>query len=100
MLIAQDYSDDDSDRLFDRDLLPLFRDPRYIRVGGRPLLLVYRSDADPERRGDDRAMAPIALSGRASPVSTSWAARPATATTPPRPASTRRSSSRRTVTTP
>src|SRR5690242_8250702 len=26
-----------------RELIPAFQDPRYIRVGGRPLFLVYRA---------------------------------------------------------
>lgn len=37
------------------DLLPLFADPRYIRVGGKPMMLVYRSDllADARRTFDE-----------------------------------------------
>lgn len=33
---------------FLRDLLPALRDPRYLRVNGRPLLLVYRPEAIPD----------------------------------------------------
>ena len=40
ILIAQQYSRDDS-IAFIRSLFPLFDDRRYLRVGGRPLLLVY-----------------------------------------------------------
>jgi len=41
VLMAQRHSDDD-DAAFFRDLLPAFKDRRYIRINGRPLLLVYR----------------------------------------------------------
>ena len=41
ILIAQEYSMED-DVAFIRDIIPAMRDRRYIRTGGRPLLLVYR----------------------------------------------------------
>jgi hypothetical protein len=41
ILIQQTYSEEDA-RKFARDLIPLFQDPRYIRVDGKPMLLVYR----------------------------------------------------------
>jgi 2-polyprenyl-3-methyl-5-hydroxy-6-metoxy-1,4-benzoquinol methylase len=41
VLMAQRHSDED-DAAFFRDLLPAFKDRRYIRINGRPLLLVYR----------------------------------------------------------
>ena len=47
ILLAQRYSVDDSANMFS-SLLPLFRDPRYIRVDGRPLLLVYKTQLVPE----------------------------------------------------
>jgi lipopolysaccharide biosynthesis protein len=47
ILLAQRYSVDDNANMFS-SLLPLFRDPRYIRVDGRPLLLVYKSQLVPE----------------------------------------------------
>ena len=47
VLVAQRYSQED-DRAFIRTLLPAFRDPRYIRVLGQPLLLVYRCDTLPD----------------------------------------------------
>jgi lipopolysaccharide biosynthesis protein len=47
LLIAQNHSPED-DRAFLRDLLPALHDRRYIRVDGRPLLLVYRSRTLPD----------------------------------------------------
>ena len=41
MLLEQRYSPED-DLAHIRSLLPIFLDPRYIRVGDRPLFLVYR----------------------------------------------------------
>ena len=49
VLIAQNYSEADS-RAFIRHYLPLLADPRYIRVEGRPLLIVYRLDQVPHAR--------------------------------------------------
>lgn len=53
VLIAQGYDDGDALALI-RDLLPAFADHRYVRVDGRPLLLVYCPDAipDPHRWAD------------------------------------------------
>lgn len=42
VLLEQRYSEDD-DLTHILSLLPAFRDPRYIRVDGRPVLLVYRT---------------------------------------------------------
>ena len=47
MLIAQRHLAGDDERLL-RDLLPHFRDPRYIRIGGRPLFIVYRIGVIPD----------------------------------------------------
>lgn len=47
VLMAQEYSVDDSAALFTA-LLPLFRDRRYIRVNGRPLFLVYKAQLIPD----------------------------------------------------
>ena len=41
VLIAQSYSEGWADRFYD-DILPALRDPRYITVDGRPLLVLYR----------------------------------------------------------
>ncbi|MCX7897481.1 MAG: glycoside hydrolase family 99-like domain-containing protein [Rhodocyclaceae bacterium] len=41
VLLEQRYSQEDA-RAFMRYLLPFLRDPRYLRVAGRPMLFVYR----------------------------------------------------------
>lgn len=41
ILLEQTYGEDDA-RAFARELIPLFQDPRYIRVDGKPMLLIYR----------------------------------------------------------
>jgi len=53
ILLAQEYSDEDS-LVFINSLIPSFRDERYIRVNGRPLLLLYRTGLlpDPRRTAD------------------------------------------------
>jgi len=43
VLLVQEH-DTASDMKFIRDVIPLFRDPRYIRVNGLPLLVLYRAD--------------------------------------------------------
>jgi GT2 family glycosyltransferase len=47
ILIAQQHSPED-DRLFLESLLPCFEDERYIRVDGRPLLVLYRPQLLPD----------------------------------------------------
>jgi len=47
ILIAQDHSDED-DLNFIKTLEPALRDRRYIRMDGRPLLLVYRPSLLPD----------------------------------------------------
>jgi SAM-dependent methyltransferase len=46
VLIAQDYAN--AGEAFMRDIIPYFRDPRYIRVKGAPMLLVYRVSQLPD----------------------------------------------------
>jgi 2-polyprenyl-3-methyl-5-hydroxy-6-metoxy-1,4-benzoquinol methylase len=53
ILIAQEYRADD-DLNFIKSLEPYFRDPRYIRVNGAPLLLVYRPQHLPDARASVR----------------------------------------------
>jgi lipopolysaccharide biosynthesis protein len=42
ILIKQEHNAQD-DRAFFRNLVPYMSDPRYIRIGGKPLLLVYQT---------------------------------------------------------
>ena len=47
ILLEQHYNHDD-DLAHIRSLIPAFRDPRYIKVNGKPLFLVYRSELLPD----------------------------------------------------
>ncbi|MBE2213778.1 MAG: glycoside hydrolase family 99-like domain-containing protein [Opitutaceae bacterium] len=49
VLMAQEYAGVEPES-FIRDLLPALRDPRYVRVNGKALLLVYRPESIPEAR--------------------------------------------------
>lgn len=49
MLMAQHYSKEDDIRHIEH-LLPFFADPRYTRIDGRPLFIVYRPEYLPEPR--------------------------------------------------
>ena len=59
VLVWQDYSGDSCER-FIRDLIPAMRDARYIRVGGAPMLLVYRVNLLPDPAGMARRWREIA----------------------------------------
>lgn len=47
ILLEQHHSDED-DHAHIVSLLPALRDPRYIRINGRPLLLIYRTELLPD----------------------------------------------------
>lgn len=49
VLIAQDYRPEDEDKLLE-DWMRHFRDKRYIRVSGRPLIVIYRPGIIPEAK--------------------------------------------------
>jgi len=48
IFVEQTYPGPDDDDAHFAYLLPFLRDPRYLRVRGRPLLLVYRPDSLPD----------------------------------------------------
>jgi hypothetical protein len=47
ILMRQNYSEED-DRIHIRDLFRFFQDPRYIRIDGKPVFLVYRTENIPD----------------------------------------------------
>lgn len=49
VLIAQEYGPN-SDVSFIKSVIPFFQDPRYIRVDGAPVLIVYRPQHIPDSR--------------------------------------------------
>ena len=49
ILIAQQHSDTDDEAVI-RDLIRYFRHPNYIRIDGRPLILVYRTEQLPDMK--------------------------------------------------
>lgn len=57
-LITQ-HHDLADDRAFIEHLLPFFADPRYIRLQGRPLLMVYRVDIFPNARATAQLWADV-----------------------------------------
>lgn len=47
VIIAQQHSKED-DLAFIRELLPLFEDDRYTKIGGKPLLMIYKAHLFPD----------------------------------------------------
>jgi len=67
VLLAQEYSAENEEALI-RDLIPLFRDRRYVRVRGRPLVAVYRANLLPQpRRAADTFRRVARAAGEAEP---------------------------------
>lgn len=63
VLMEQKYSNDDDDRHIET-LLPFFADTRYIRIGGRPLFVVYKANDLPHpQRTFDRWRQRALISG-------------------------------------
>ena len=48
ILIEQTYPGPEDDRPHFDALLPAFRDPRYVRIGGRPIVFVYQPGSLPD----------------------------------------------------
>lgn len=49
-IILKQKFDDDDDEKFMSDVLPYMKDKRYIKVDGKPVLLIYRNDIVPKDR--------------------------------------------------
>lgn len=47
-LVKQEYSEESALRLMQEELIPMFKDKRYITVDGKPLFIVYVSQALPD----------------------------------------------------
>ena len=47
-ILAEQLHTPDTDQAFIAEIEPILRDRRYIRIGGRPLIIVYRVDLLPE----------------------------------------------------
>lgn len=60
ILLQQCYSPEDDEQHI-RSLLPALADPRYIKVNGKPLLLIYRSDILPNAKRTADCWRTIAL---------------------------------------
>jgi lipopolysaccharide biosynthesis protein len=50
VLIEQNYPGEDDHREHFESLLPAFRDPRYIKVNGKPLFVIYNPQGIPETK--------------------------------------------------
>jgi lipopolysaccharide biosynthesis protein len=53
ILMKQDYSEGSAEQ-FIRDVIPILKDPRYMKIGEAPILLVYRVDLLPDAAGTAR----------------------------------------------
>lgn len=60
VLLQQHYSPEDDERHI-QSLLPALADPRYIRINGKPLLLVYRTELLPDSKRTADCWRSIAL---------------------------------------
>ncbi len=49
ILLKQNYNDED-DRKHIQSLMPYFKDPRYIRVDGKPVFIIYKSTELPDAK--------------------------------------------------
>jgi glycosyltransferase involved in cell wall biosynthesis/tetratricopeptide (TPR) repeat protein len=58
-VLVQQQHDAKDDTAFIEHLLPYFDDPRYIRVQGRPLLMIYRVDLFPNARATAQRWAEV-----------------------------------------
>jgi glycosyltransferase involved in cell wall biosynthesis/ubiquinone/menaquinone biosynthesis C-methylase UbiE len=67
ILIHQDYSGDNCEH-FIRDIIPLLKDPRYIRVSGAPMVLVYRVNLIPDPAGIARRWRQVCLEDGVGPI--------------------------------
>ena len=54
VIIAQHHSPED-DLSFIRQLLPVFEDPRYVKIEGKPILLIYKTHLFPQIRSTTEA---------------------------------------------
>ena len=69
VLMPQEFSDED-DLAHIRWLATAFADDRYIKIDGRPLMLIYRAAAAARPEADRRDLAHGGSAARASPTST------------------------------
>ena len=67
VLIPQEYSAENCDR-FIRDVIPILKDHRYIRLAGAPLLLVYRVNLIPDPAGTARRWREICAEEGVGPI--------------------------------
>ena len=63
ILLEQKYAEDDEEKLI-ASLLPFFSDSRYIRVDGKPMLVVYRINELPDPSNVCSEVAPCCRKGR------------------------------------